>query len=260
MLKNLIRKLDTKFFKSRLFRYRTNWSQFRFMAPFVAEMDNRIASFYSKNHHCDLAKLCQFYGSDKVAIVNHGTPYPWSAHTYSDYYAGLFSHCREHIKTVFECGIGTNNVDVPSSMGSGGKPGASLRVWRDYFPNAVIYGADIDKDILFEEPRIKTGFIDQCDPDAIRAYWQTITVNNFDFMIDDGLHTFDAGSTLFLNSVDKLSSTGIYVIEDVTRADMIRYKSFFEGRNFSVEFVFLFSPTRGLFDNNLVVIRKLNEA
>ena len=49
-----------------------------------------------------------------------------------------------------------------------GKPGASLRVWRDYFPNAIIYGADIDKDILFAEERIKTFYIDQLDPVAIK--------------------------------------------------------------------------------------------
>ena len=30
-------------------------------------------------------------------------------------------------------------------MSEDGKPGASLRVWKEYFSNAEIYGADIDK-------------------------------------------------------------------------------------------------------------------
>ena len=37
-----------------------------------------------------------------------------------------------------------------------GSPGASLRVWKDFFSNAKIYGSDIDKDILFNEDRIFT--------------------------------------------------------------------------------------------------------
>ena len=52
---------------------------------------------------------------------------------------------------IFEVGLGTNNVDVPSNMGKDGKPGASLRAWRDYFPNA-----DIDTRILFKEDKIQT--------------------------------------------------------------------------------------------------------
>ena len=43
-------------------------------------------------------------------------------------------------------------------MNINGKPGASLRAWRDYFENALIYGADIDKNILFKENRINTFF------------------------------------------------------------------------------------------------------
>ena len=35
------------------------------------------------------------------------------------------------------------------NMTASGKPGASLRVWRDYFNNAQVIGADIDKRILF---------------------------------------------------------------------------------------------------------------
>ena len=105
---------------------------------------------------------------------NH--PFPWPAHTYADYYHSLFSHCRSTVKNVFECGIGTNNPDVPSSMGIHGKPGASLRVWyslfcttngllqRDYFPNATVYGADVDANVLFEEERIKTFHVNKLDP------------------------------------------------------------------------------------------------
>src|SRR3546814_2496627 len=52
-------------------------------------------------------------------------------------------------------------------MGVHGKPGASLRVWRDYFPKAEIVGFDIDENILFQEDRIRTFACDQASPDSV---------------------------------------------------------------------------------------------
>ncbi len=33
-------------------------------------------------------------------------------------------------------------------MGIGGTPGASLITFKNYLPNSMIYGADVDKNIL----------------------------------------------------------------------------------------------------------------
>jgi hypothetical protein len=211
---------------------------------------------YNKNHRDELARLCDVYGSDKGELISDGHPYPWSSHNYTDYYSRLFNHCRNYVTKVFECGLGTNNPALASSMGASGKPGASLRVWRDYFPNAKVYGADIDTDILFQEDRIETFYIDQLNPEAINAFWKKVGETNFDFMVDDGLHTFVAGSTLFTHSIEKLSQSGIYIIEDVTCEDLEKYKDFFKTSEYQVEFVTLYRPDAVLFDNNLVVIRK----
>lgn len=222
------------------------------------ENDTRFKTMihYNKNHIDEIARLCDVYGSDKGELKTSGHPYPWDSHNYTDYYSKLFAHCRKHITKVFECGLGTNNPTLLSSMGVNGKPGASLRVWRDYFPNAVVYGADIDKDILFQEERIQTFYIDQLNPTAIKNFWDEVNVTDFNFMVDDGLHTFEAGSTLFTHSIDKLSSDGIYIIEDVTCKDLALYSNFFADKNYHVEFVTLYRPDVMLFDNNLVVIRK----
>lgn len=211
---------------------------------------------YNKNHKDEIARLCDVYGSDKGELKTSGHPYSWNSHNYTDYYSRLFAHCRKHVTKVFECGLGTNNPTLLSSMGVNGKPGASLRVWRDYFPNATVYGADIDSDILFHEERIQTFYIDQLNPTAIKNYWDEVNVTDFDFMVDDGLHTFEAGSTLFTHSIDRLSSDGIYIIEDVTCEDLALYSNFFADKNYQVEFVTLYRPDVKLFDNNLVVIRK----
>jgi hypothetical protein len=136
--------------------------------------DYRVVSYYQKNTQCEVSRLCDVYGSDKGSLHKSGHPYPWPSHSYADFYANLFSHCRNSVTKVFECGIGTNNPSLPSSMLITGKPGASLRVWRDYFPNATVYGADIDKDILFEEDRIKTYYINQLDPVDIKSFWEAV--------------------------------------------------------------------------------------
>jgi hypothetical protein len=212
--------------------------------------------FHLGRANLELARLCDLYGSDKgeVRLAEH--PYPGPSHSYVEYYSQIFSHCRNKVTKVFECGIGTNNPSLESSMGKNGKPGASLRVWRDYFPNAIVIGADIDSDILFEEDRIKTYYVDQKNPESISALWEQIGVSEFDIMIDDGLHTFEAGSTLCLNSIEKLASDGVYIIEDVVTSDLVRYQKFFRNYNLIVDFVCLIRPDKPLADNNLIVVRK----
>jgi hypothetical protein len=183
--------------------------------------------FYEKDPTNYLAELCDKYGSDKGEIKTTGHPYPWPSHTYADFMCSRFGHCREMIRRVFECGLGTNNPNLLSTMGAQGRPGASLRVWRDYFPDAMIFGADIDSTILFEEERIKTFYVDQTVKTSIVELWQQIGVADFQLMIDDGLHRFEAGICLLENSISKLADNGYYIIEDVLPYDMLRYKSYF---------------------------------
>src|SRR5215469_12507693 len=82
-------------------------------------------------------------------------------HNYTTIYSALFNGRRHQPLRIFELGLGTNNPDLPSTMGVPGRPGASLRGWREFFPHAHVYGADIDTTILFQEARIKTFPCDQ---------------------------------------------------------------------------------------------------
>lgn len=256
MLKKSLRQIDNKILGGMYQRYLNKRKNEAQIMRVSSEFNHNFTSFYIKDNSNPISLLCDKYGSDKGSSSNIGHPYAWPPHTYSDYYYQLLSPRRESTKKVFECGLGTNNPNLLSSMGPHGKPGASLRVWRDYFPNAIIYGADIDRNILFEEERIKTFYIDQMDPIAIQKFWSCVSDENFDFMIDDGLHTFDAGATLFLNSIKKLSVSGVYVIEDVTIDDLFKYKDFFKDTDYLVNYVVMSRPNLLIADNNLVVIQK----
>lgn len=196
--------------KLRVIRIKTNY--------FLSKKNTfQNISFFFDNKNL-ISKLCEIHGSDKGYInYNSETPFGWKRHSYSNFYFNLFNHCKDAIKLVFEVGIGTNNPSLPSNMTSNGKPGASLRVWKDYFLNAQIYGADIDKNILFNnEDRISTFYVDQLNEESINKMWTEINKKDFDIIIDDGLHTDRANISFFLNSFDKLKKNGIYIIEDVS--------------------------------------------
>lgn len=211
------------------------------------------------NHNNILSELCEKYGTDK-GFVNFKIKKPWDQydrkpHTYPLFYHSIFNLSRENVKLVFECGLGTNNPNLKSNMTENGIPGASLRVWRDYFYNADIYGGDINKDILFKEEKIKTFYVDQLDKESIKQMWANIEVENFDIIIEDGLHEPDANLNFFFNSFSKLKKNGVYVIEDVSN----KYLNYLYDnlKDYDIEVVTLYSKLKKFYgDNNLIVIRK----
>lgn len=205
----------------------------------------------------ELTELFNSYGSDKGSQRLGHPNGSWPAHNYSEVYGTLFDHCKRHIRSVFECGLGTNNEDVPSNMSASGMPGASLRAWRDYFPNATVIGADIDERVLFQEQRIRTYFVDQTDSQSVRQLWAEVGQVHFDLMIDDGLHTFEAGITLFEGSWDNLARGGVYAIEDVVPSDLPSYIDYFRERKLWTSFI-MPPPkfTEPGSDQSLILIRK----
>jgi hypothetical protein len=210
---------------------------------FHARAPFRSSFSYARRDSSVLNRLCVAYGTDKGGYFARGQgPFPHESHTYADIYELLFAHCRHHVSAVLECGIGTNNPTLKSNMGETGQPGASLRCWRDYFPNAQIVGVDIDDRILFEEERITTLQLDQTDPVSVRAVVGQLEHLRFDLMIDDGLHTFAAARTLYENSKTLLKRTGVYVVEDVLPRDFDEFARYFENSQCDVRFVFAAKP------------------
>jgi hypothetical protein len=248
--------IDRKLLGSQLARLRGRLiSSFKVLI-FSKGFDFQMKIFYHKKETSLLTNLCDQFGSDKGGSDMKKSHLTWANHTYVDYYEQLFGHCRESVLNIFECGIGTNHTDQESSMGSQGIPGASLRVWREYFPNAQIYGADIDERILFEESRIKTFQMDQCSPLSIKSVMDSFPDHFFDFMIDDGLHTFDAGRVLFENSISKLKVGGIYCIEDVEVVNLDMFKHYFDITGLNTQYLNLMRPRVDLLDNSLIIVRK----
>lgn len=169
-----------------------------------------------------LSELAVKYGSDK-----------WSAkHSYTAWYYAQFAARRETVRKVVEIGVGE---------------GASLRMWREFFPNAMIIGFDNDPARIFTDERIRVIQGDQSKfSDLQSLIWEMEW--DVDLFIDDGSH--DLIDQLYTAQVVKPSlPLATYVIEDVALTipiDAVRlgglkfYEPVLEHRN--------------RYDNRLVVI------
>ena len=196
-----------------------------------------------------LTELMNNYGSDKGNKNNH--------HNYSDFYSELFFNKRNEVKNLLEIGLGTNDVSMASNMGSEGSPLASLRAWRDFFENANIYGADIDKKILKNEDRIKTFYVDQTNPASIKQMFDKIGIEKYDIILEDGLHEFNANICFFENSIKYLSNNGTYIIEDIYFKDQKKFINYFENLNYNFSIIDIYHE-KNIANNCLILITKRN--
>lgn len=156
-----------------------------------------------------ITPLCQLayqYGTDKCPQIKH---------TYTPFYFELLKDQRESIKKVLEIGVGDNKSmkHVVKLKGSY-LPGASLYMWRDFFPKAQIYGADFLPEVLFEDERIKTYL---CDETKLADLLHLIksTGADIDLFIDDGSHRFEDQIFTAQTLMPLLKKDVTYIIEDV---------------------------------------------
>ena len=180
-----------------------------------------------------VAELVKTAPTELCTIMDkHGSDKGLGWHNYTTVYTHIFDQLDFKNKSnvnIFEVGLGTNNINLPSNMGINGKPGASLKGWSEYFQNANIFGADIDKDILDairdEKNRIDTFYVDQCSAETIRSMWVNprLLDKKYDLFVDDGLHTFEAASTLLRESHHVIKENGVYIVEDIHLYDIDKY-------------------------------------
>lgn len=151
-----------------------------------------------------LSKLFNQYGSDKS-----------SHHDYHLMYAEYLGARRVELKKIVEIGIGSIDLLTPQNMGAEGHPGASLRAFRDWAPNATVIGADIDSKTLFTEERIQTCTVNQLIRKSFLELRDLIR-DGADLIVVDGLHTPRADINSLLELLPTLASGGCFVVEDIS--------------------------------------------
>jgi hypothetical protein len=157
-----------------------------------------------------LCILAEKYLVDKCPHINH---------TYTPTYNSILDPLRNTTTLFLEIGIGNAPLMAPI-VGIEYKPGASLRMWRDYFPNATIVGCDIMESVLFhDEERIKTFYADQSNPESLLSLVKhTIQPPNtyIDIILDDGSHFVEHQIVSFKTLWEFVRPNGgLYIIEDI---------------------------------------------
>lgn len=247
----------------------------------ILEIKRQETIAMNKNYQLSIAKLQQSHNEaellKQIFIKNNtdkfnGKPH---CHTYYNKYSQLFSQIRATPVKLFEMGIGTVNPNIPSSMAGYQKyynyqPGASLRAWSDYFSHSdsKIYGGDIDPEtcnptLYTNYPKIVCGVVDQRDSDSVKKLFsETFEISNisenFDIMIDDGLHDLDASITTMKAAWDYLKPNGYYIIES-TNLDESKFNKYFtsQARTLCKFEVYSEPKTNGnIEDNYLTIFRK----
>jgi hypothetical protein len=158
----------------------------------------------------ELCVLAKKFGSDKC---------PEILHCYTPTYHSLLNDRREKIKLMLEIGIGHSSL-MAAIVGSHYIPGASLRMWKAYFPNAKITGCDIHRPVIstYDEERIHTFYADQSDEQSLDSLI-TNDLQQFgahlDIILDDGSHVEEHQILSFRVLWKYIAVGGLYIIEDV---------------------------------------------
>lgn len=156
----------------------------------------------SKSILCELGRI---YDTDKSSQRNNVTN-TRHCHPYTLFYNSLFEMKRKEPLNIAELGV---------------LEGGSLLMWRDYFPNSMIYGFDFNVDFLNKfknkynnETRIILNQINVKDRNNIKNVFSNIN-KQFDIIIEDTTHQFDDQIRVIQNVYPYLKPGGLLIIEDI---------------------------------------------
>lgn len=141
-----------------------------------------------------LTQLAQKYRTDK-----------WGKHHYTPIYYELFRDKRLTTKKFLEIGVGE---------------GAGLKTFAEFFPNASIYGAEIDPQRVWREDRIQIFLCDQSSTSDLESLIQK-TGPDIDLVIEDGSHLPMHQITTCRTLMPLLKKDVIYIIEDVANPEIM---------------------------------------
>ena len=140
-----------------------------------------------------LEELALKYGSHKCPkIVN----------SYTTFYDHFFADKRNSIHKVLEIGVGP-----------------SLNMWKDYFPKAIVYGIDIEEDLVFKKGRIQTFLCNQANSDKLTRLIKKIG-SDINLVIDDGSHHPKDIIAACKTLLPLLNKDVTYVIEQPEKPDL----------------------------------------
>lgn len=136
---------------------------------------------------------------DDIACL-YGTDKASTGHDYARVYESFLWQLRDEPITLIEIGVWE---------------GASLAMWRAYFPRALIVGVDVDtsrvRNDYIEGTHVRQG--NATDEEFVRSVIKDF--DSFDVVIDDGSHMSRLAQSSFRLLWPHVAPRGWYVIEDL---------------------------------------------
>lgn len=176
-----------------------------------------------------LEALAAIYFTDKLT------------HGYLTHYVRYFENYRSTVHNVLEIGI---------------KEGASLKMWSDYFPSAMIYGVDRREECCkYLGPRIVTVHGSQ----SSMRFVEKLQDVQFDLIVDDGSHVQFHQQLAMTKLFPLLKEGGVYVIEDLHAGRFEKYNTDKPVKDLTVDWVKGVSSTEVFDDKISFTVKESND-
>lgn len=157
-----------------------------------------------------LTELANKYQSDKGTVVGE-------AHNYTDGYEPFFCPLKEKAIRLLEIGC-IYTPDNPEAR--------SLKMWREYYPDAALFAFDILPVPDFEGGKVQSFQGDAADLRDLNLMYHTFGSELFDVIIEDASHSAVMQQALLGFMFPSVKPGGFYIIEDIlnpNRGDLSEY-------------------------------------
>ncbi len=155
---------------------------------------------------------------DALAL-RHGTDKGSQRHDFARVYDSFLSQWREQPVRVVELGV---------------YEGASLRMWRDYFPRGEVYGVDISPGAMkYAGDRMHVYIGDQKSPEVLDRV--LADSGPIDLVVDDGSHRYTEQQGTLTYLWPHLKPGGVYIMEDIHTSYIERWGMTYRAEETTVE-------------------------
>lgn len=159
-----------------------------FTASLIFAQNDQVLDSISERP--SLIEMCERYPTDKCL----------DGHKFIEIYQDLFEKDRDSMERFFEIGI---------------LNGVSHLMWREYFPNAEIFGIDVrDYSEQSEGSGISTFVADQSNREDLELCIDNFG-GDFDVILDDGGHAMDHQQVSLGYLFQYIKPGGMFIIEDI---------------------------------------------
>ena len=129
-------------------------------------------------------------------------------HSYLPIYEQLFESFRDESFSLLELGVAS---------------GGSMRMWREWFPNASLFGVDNDPAHCIRPDTVAVATLYHGEQDDDKLFAEKFTDKQFQIIIDDAEHDPKKQMLSFMLLWRCVKPGGFYIVEDVRSEHWAEY-------------------------------------